>query len=508
MGFLWAKLLANKVFVGIYPCMALQDYGDEGISRSDKLAELARLTGELESYHQTNKLRAYRPYPKQMEFHNASGEYRERCLMAGNQLGKTFSAGMELSMHMTGIYPDWWKGRRFVRGQKWWVLGVTSESTRDNPQRILMGEKREYGTGTIPGGNILDVQLGRGVPDLLDSVVVRHSSGDNSYIRFKSYERGREKLQGETLTGGAWLDEEPPYDIYSEILTRTNATDGMIMLTYTPLLGMTKVVRRYLESDDAVKRFVVTMTIDDAGHIDEKKKNEVIASYEDWERDARIRGIPMLGSGSIYPVDESSIKFDLSEFSNGFPSYWPVGGGMDLGDWDHPTAAVWARWDRDTDVVYITDCYRQNKEKLAVHASVIRSKGKHIPMAWPHDALKTDRTAGIPIAELYRKEGVKMMRERAQYSDGTWSPEAGIQDLLDRMHTGRLKVASHLNDWFEEFRLYHRKDGKIFKERDDLMDATRYMAMSLRHFRRDGVSHSKPKILGTVGNFNPFKKAS
>lgn len=39
--------------------------------------------------------------------------------------------------------------------------------------------------------------------------------------------------------------------------------------------------------------------------------------------------------------------------------------------------------------------------------------------------------------------------------------EAGLMMMLDRMQTGRLKVAKHLHDWWEEFRLYHRKDGKV-----------------------------------------------
>ena len=473
----------------------------EDTSRSDKLSELSRLTGDLEKWHQTNKLKTYSPYDKQRKFHNAGKHARERCLSAGNQQGKTFSVGMEVAMHVTGIYPDDWEGRRFVRGQKWWVLGVTSEGTRDNPQRILMGEKREYGTGTIPAECIIDVQLGRGVPDLLDSVVVRHISGDNSYIKFKSYERGREKLQGETLTGGAWLDEEPPYDIYSEVLTRTNATNGMIMLSHTPLLGMTKVVRRFMESSND-NCFLITMQIEDALHIDAAKRKVIEASYEEWERDARIRGIPMLGSGAIYPVSEESIKFDMSDFKSGFPDFWPVLGAMDIGDWDHPTAAVWARWDRDNDTVWIYDSYRQNKEKLVVHAAAIRDRGKHIPIAWPHDGLKTDRTAGVAIKDLYKKEGVKMMKERTQYEDGVFSPEAGIADLLDRMHTGRVKVARHLHDWFDEFRLYHRKDGKIFKERDDVMDATRYLIMSLRYSRAGGGRSRKPSVFGAIGNFN------
>lgn len=73
-----------------------------------------------------------------------------------------------------------------------------------------------------------------------------------------------------------------------------------------------------------------------------------------------------------------------------------------------------------------------------------------------------------------------MLQEHAQFEDKSVSVEAGLMMMLDRMQTGKFKVFSHLNDWWEEFRLYHRADGKVVKEGDDLMAATRYAIMSLR----------------------------
>jgi hypothetical protein len=48
-------------------------------------------------------------------------------------------------------------------------------------------------------------------------------------------------------------------------------------------------------------------------------------------------------------------------------------------------------------------------------------------------------------------------------------------------------VSKHLLDWFEDFRLYHRKDGKVVKEGDDLLAATRYAVMMLRHAKTEGA---------------------
>ena len=172
--------------------------------------------------------------------------------MAGNQLGKTLAGGMEVAMHLTGRYPDWWEGMRFNGPTRWWAGGDTGESTRDNPQRILVGspeQEDQWGTGTIPGDALIDCQRARGVPNLLDSVTVKHAKGGNSYLGFKSYEKGRKKWQGETLHG-IWCDEEPPLDIYTEALTRTNAYMGIMLVTFIPLLGMSEVVRMFLTDED------------------------------------------------------------------------------------------------------------------------------------------------------------------------------------------------------------------------------------------------------------------
>jgi hypothetical protein len=88
--------------------------------------------------------------------------------------------------------------------------------------------------------------------------------------------------------------------------------------------------------------------------------------------------------------------------------------------------------------------------------------------------------AGIALAEQYREQGLYMLRDHAQFEDGSVSVEAGLMAMLDRMRTGKLKVFKEHLDWWEEFRLYHRKDGKVVKEGDDLMCATRYALMSLR----------------------------
>ncbi len=399
--------------------------------------------------------------------------------MAGNQLGKTLSAGSEVAIHLTGRYPTWWTGRVFATPVHFWASGVTGESTRDNPQRMLYGPLGQPGTGMIPADAIKDSSPRRGMADALDTMLIRWGGGADvqageSQINFKSNDQGREKWQGPTLHG-AWLDEEHDADVYSEARTRTNVHSGLMMSTFTPLLGMSEVVRRFL-LEKPPGTHVTSMTIDDALHYTPEQRAEIVAGYPEYERDARAKGIPTMGSGRVFPVDADDIRCDA--FS--IPQHWPQLGGLDFG-WDHPSAGVRMAWDRDNDCLYITATHRAREQTPVMFAASVKPWGDWLPWAWPHDGLQHDKGSGEQLAKQYSAQGLKMLPVRATFDDGSNGVEAGIAEMLDRMLTGRLKVFGHLADWFEEFNLYHRKEGLIVKLNDDLMSATRYAMMMRRH---------------------------
>ena len=438
-----------------------------GLSQKQRAALLERVRAKLAE----NQLEDYRPYIKQAEFH--AGTTRERLFMAGNQLGKSVAGAHECAIHLTGRYPDWWQGKRFDKPPVGWAAGETGEVVRDTIQRLLLGRSRR-GTGAIPKDALLDVSSAMGTPGLVGIIKVRHASGGESSLTLKSYNQGREKFQGETLDF-VWFDEEPDLDIYTEGLTRTNTTGGPVWMTFTPLKGMSDVVSRFL-MEPSPSRSVTQMTIEDAEHYTPERRAEIIASYPPHEREARTKGVPIMGSGRVFPVPEADICVKPMPIA----PHWARIVGLDLG-WDHPTSAAWLAWDRDADIVYVTDVYRKSEATPVIHAAAIKPKGDWIPVAWPSDAGSHGKDGATPMVEQYRGQGLNMLTERAQFDDGSVSVEAGLMEMLDRMQTGRLKVFEHLVHWWEEFRLYHRKDGKIVKERDDLMDATRYGLMMLRH---------------------------
>jgi phage terminase large subunit-like protein len=447
------------------------------------------------------QLELYRPYDKQRAFHAYGATMRERLLMAGNQLGKSYCGAAEAAYHLTGDYPDWWQGRRFDKPITMWAAGVTSEATRDVPQRLLMGRVGAIGTGLIPKKSIVEHSSTRGIADALDTVVIKHKTGRNSRLAFKSYEKGREKWQGETLDV-VWLDEEPPPDIYTEALTRTNATGGMVYMTFTPLLGMSDVVRMFYPQPNTADRVVVKMTIEDAEHISAEDRQRIINSYPAHEREARVAGVPMLGSGRVFPVPESAIICEPFTL----PGHWPRIAGLDLG-WDHPTAAAKLAWDRDNDVVYVTHSYRVREATILQHAAALKAWGNQLPFAWPHDALSHDRGSGETMAELYRRQGLNMLFERAMFEDGGAGVEAGIAMMLDRLETGRLKIFAHLEDWRSEYRLYHRKDGKVVKENDDLMclDGATKVVTSEGLRRIDEMVGSSGYVMTTGGKWTAYR---
>lgn len=453
---------------------------------SDKLKMLEmRIAAKRQDRADKNRIRTYAPYARQREFHAAGAQFRERLFMAGNQLGKTLAGAAEAAIHLTGRYPDWWEGRVFAKPPRGWAASETAEVTRDGVQRLLVGEPKEesrWGTGYIPHDALQDWGRRMGVKDALDYVTVRWGGGGDvtnyATLGFKSYDQGRTKFQGETLDF-VWPDEEPDEDIYTEMLTRTNATGGMLYMTFTPLKGLSKVVGRYLmpdKNDAAVAdRSVTRMTIDDAEHYTPEQRAQIIASYPPHERDARAKGTPTLGSGRVFPIGESDVAIDPVVIQ---PT-WPQINGLDFG-FHHPFAAVNGAWDRDADILYITKGYRSSQTTPPIHASAIRPWGAWIPCAWPHDGYQHDKGSGDQLAQLYRDEGLNMLTEHATHEEGGYGLEAGIVAMLTRMQTGRLKVFKTFGEWFEEFNLYHRKNGLIVKERDDLMSATRMLVMMLR----------------------------
>ena len=473
-----------------------------------ELAQAVEIAREIRKRERFNKIDYYDPYPYQEAFHATGASANQRLLMAANRIGKSYCGSAELAFHLTGLYPKWWKGRRFRQPIIAWAGGVSNETTRDIVQYELLGspdDPEAFGSGTVPRSCIIKTERKPGVPNAKSVALIKHVTGGNSSLFFKAYEMGVEKWQGRSVDC-IWLDEEPSRDIYSQAVTRTLDRRGMVYMTFTPEQGMTQTVASFVNNlqpgqslnnatwDDASEK-IRSVVNNQNGHLNEAVMEQILASYSPHEREMRRYGRPSIGSGLVFPIMEEKLMVDPFTL----PKHWPRICGIDFG-FDHPTAIVWVAWDREEDEIYIYDCYRQSKAAPSVHAAAIRNRPGFIPIVWPHDGHRKDAMGNPGLAEQYRNLGCNMLPFHFENppaigeKKGGNSIEVGIMDLLQRMENGKFHVFSTLNDWWEEFRMYHRKEGKIVPLFDDLMSATRYAVMSTRF----SVSHEDETWTGDI----------
>ena len=418
-------------------------------------------------------------YRKHLAFFAAGARYPQRMMMAANRVGKTEGVGAyEVALHLTGNYPDWWPGKRFARQTRGWAAGDTRQTVRDILVEKLLGPKSSRGSGMIPGRQIVRIVPQPGVPDGVELVEVMNVCGKVSRLGFKSFDQGRVSFQG-TEQDFVWLDEEPPSDVYEECLTRTMTTGGLLLLTFTPLSGLSDVVMMFLpggdireQADEKSGRFVVMATWDDVPHLDERTKEMLFASYMPFQRDARTRGVPALGSGAIYPVPESDIvvpDFALAE-------HWPRCYGLDVG-WNR-TAAIWGATDRETSTTYLYSQHYRGEAEPIVHAQAIKNRGAWIPGAIDPASRGRSQNDGQQLLDLYCGMGLDL-------APADNAVESGIYDTWTLLSAGKLKVFASCQDWINEYRIYRRDDkGKVVKKHDHLMDASRYLVRTGRDLAR------------------------
>lgn len=221
-----------------------------------------------------------------------------------------------------------------------------------------------------------------------------------------------------------------------------------------------------------MSRFCIQASWSDVPHLDEETKKQLIESMPPHMREARTKGIPMLGSGAIYPLPESLITCEPFEI----PAFWPKAYGLDVG-WNR-TAAVWGAWDRQSDVVYIWSDYYVGQAPPAVHASAIAARGNWMQGAIDPASAGSSQIDGRKLIDEYRGLGLGLV-------EADNAVEAGIHAVYQRMARGGLKIFTTCRSLISEIRIYRRDEkGKIVKENDHACDALRYLTLTGMRFAR------------------------
>jgi Bacteriophage terminase large (ATPase) subunit and inactivated derivatives len=430
-------------------------------------------------YPETGPLRR-ELYRKHMLFFKLGNTKSTRGFIAGNRTGKTEGGGgYEVTLHLTGRYPDWWEGARFDAPVRVWAAGDTSKTVCEIVQQKLLGDWGSFGTGLIPASDIGKHTSKMGVSQAVDTIQIRHYDSDGtpdgwSKIAFKSYDQGREVFQG-TEQDVIWLDEESNEGVRGECVLRLMTTNGLLIETFTPLRGITPIVMQYLPGGAVTEaiaadgcasmedKALIMAGWDDVPHLGEKEKRRMLAETPPHLRDARSKGIPSLGAGAIYPVPQSEIT--VKDFK--IPDHWKRLYALDVG-WNR-TAAIWGAKDEDADIIYLVSEHYRGQAEPSIHANAIQSRGKALQGVIDPAARGRSQIDGQQLLQSYKDLGLHL----SLANNGV---ESGIYEVWQRLSSGRLKVFGSLSNFVTEYMMYRRDEkGRIIKENDHLMDCVRYL---------------------------------
>src|SRR5215471_7798990 len=393
-------------------------------------------------------------YPKQLEFFRAGATHRERLFMAGNRCGKTLAGPFSNS----------------------------SEKQKETLQEVLFGPVGAWGTGLIPGEKILKIDRASSpIKDVIDTAYIAHTSGGTSTLQFKAYTQGRQAAEG-VYRHVVHMDEEPPVDMYAECLLRimdVGSGAGIMLVTFTPLAGLSETVRQFLpdgqmpQGRQTGNKYTVQASWTDVPHLTPTEQETLLASMPAYQRDARSRGIPSLGSGVIYPVPETDYlvqPFDI-------PKHFRRALAIDVG-WNF-TAALFGAYEQETDTLYLYHEYKRGQVEPSIHAAAIQAAGSWIPAVIDPAAQGRSQVDGQRLMDVYRALGLNI-----QPADH--AVEAGLYACWERISTGRLLVFDTLTQFRSEIRQYARDErGRVIKINDHLMDCMRYLVLS-------GIEISRP----------------
>lgn len=519
------QFLDDRPTIGIFSRLDdVEDFVPKKENNSDQeLSRLIKLSSLLDQYQLVSQEAGVNKWfvpgtpfgiencPKHRAFFKAGATYNERMFMAGNRCGKSVAGAFEAACHATGIYPDWWEGKRFDRPTHGWAAGSTARATRDTAQKELLGPIGAWGTGMIPKDCLGQFWALSGVPQGVDIVKVKHiPTGGWSTIGFKNYEQKLDAFFG-TALDWIWPDEECPIEHYNEMLIRTMTTNGIIFNTFTPLKGLTPMVVRFSEKADYLEgaqkligiqspeedmgedarladtksyKAIIQAGWDDAPWLNEERKAQMAADTEPHLVEARRSGRPSLGSGNVYPLAIEHLMVEPFRI----PDYFKRLFALDVG-WN-VTACLWAAIDPQTDIIYIYDEYKVEQQPPPIHAAAIRNRGTWIPGVIDPASQGRSQVDGRQLMQQYKDLGLSLL-------PAVNHVDAGIQGLWQRMTTGNLKIFNTLHNFAREYVLYRRDlKGNIVKENDHLMDCLRYIQNNQARAKSIDQLRSTPNYKG------------
>ncbi|EBG6832022.1 hypothetical protein FJB73_23010, partial [Salmonella enterica subsp. enterica] len=477
---------------------------------------LYTLVKNKKKFERYNQLAFFKPYPYQLDWIAASKDFHHRYLSAGNRLGKTYGACMELAAQITGLFPDWWPGVKINldRPGVFWVIGKSQQSTNDSLMKLLLGVSdcrhlAELGTGTIPRECINTFSMDKDGARCL-KVRIKHVNGYENVLHFFAATQDEGVFMGQAVDF-ILMDEQSVWEteLFAQCSMRVLTTNGYVHVTCTPEEGASKLWNQFKENKEGDLYFQNT-TWNDCPHITEEMKKSILSTVPEWQREMRSKGIPVRGSGAVYPYKDEEIhaKLDLNTILANAYAYkllWSCDFGYSSNASADPSVLTLLAYHIETDIIYIVEEWNSKQDRFknrlahqpAHMASIIKaSKFPYAPLICPHDAQKQMDGIGTATTRLaeFKKLGInvlpKVFEIPHQLTTGIFnapkhprSLEWTISYMNTLFHDGKLKLdTKKLKETMREFRLYHTKDNGNPSDKDNHhMDSIRYGAVSIKY---------------------------
>lgn len=452
----------------------------------------------VEDYKKYNKVEFYQPQQWQRGVIEKGRDIAIRGLIAANRIGKSDVGTYELSIHLTGLYPEGWTGYRFTGPIEAIALGVdlATLAKSDQLQEKLLGKVEDRGTGFIPKDCIVEIKnkVGMGAT-VAETIRVQHYDADGnpdgiSRLLFGSYSQGQDVLMGLALNF-VLIDECPSDDtILPQSIKRTWGFkgDARVLCTFTPEKGINRTVSSFWDEKGEYHDGLVRATLWDADIYTREQKEAMVKSIPPWQKGFSIEGIPSAGTGAVFQgiMKENLVSPDLSYI----PKHWKRMAACDIGFQDDFVVHFGAE-DPNTGELWIYDemTFKQTDAVLIANAVKAKQQG-YIPLMMPQDA-KFERGLGTTFQKIFREAGCIVNEELAAnwrlQSDGkNKSIAPGIMYLRDLMAKAMFKITFRAELFLKEFDMYSYDNNGKFKDKwNHSIDTARYLSQGIQMF---GVS--------------------
>ena len=439
-----------------------------------------------------NQLEYFRPFEHQRRFFETGASDR-RGILAANRIGKTVSTCYETAMHLTGLYPAWWTGRRFakpitamVAGEGWGQVAMVLQNELLGTQDIKIQDA--IGSGAIPRSAIVFETMRNDGANCL-GIEIRHTSGTNSYLVFANYTQEVRQMQGFKLSL-AVFDEQPPDDFFSEIVTRTATTQGQVLCSFTPLKGLNGLVSKFWNHEEGYEHIRVSW--DDVPEYDPwgepfllmSTRQQLERDYLPHERDARRNGVPVMGKGAVFQI-RSWPTYKTGEYDLRSVQGIQRIIALDLGLINDKTVITLMYW------------HPEEQEAWLHHQIVVKGTEEANPMNYINHLMRPE-VFGTPIvlpADASTQGRYTMssqsIRELFEQYELNVHPEAimnppddagrrtnhksfGINVMRQMLELGTLHVNENCTEFIREAQNYYADEKGRFSDPDDCIDSARY----------------------------------